>query len=249
VKALFPISLSNQRFATAKVEPALRVLAHRHHEIVFLVADQLQLYNKALRVGSGLSYSEALAAFRANGQYFEERERWIRRLRLRLEKESLAQNWRVVGIADFADGDCFRVFRNVIVAYDSVDAFRVAIEATARQHALERPPEYGTDRAQRLSRSYVLEEIALSVRIRVWEAIHDEFYFGRHADVVIRLYAGAYGFSVFDLAEKPESTERFRFWEYDAGAEGWHERLSGDAGGPVVRSAANVSDASSGTAS
>jgi hypothetical protein len=45
-KALFPISLSNDRFSTEAVVPAIREVLSQYDDIILLIADQMQIFNQ-----------------------------------------------------------------------------------------------------------------------------------------------------------------------------------------------------------
>ena len=115
--ALFPISLSNQAFHTENVLPLLPQLFDEYGRIVFLVADQLQIYNRALRLGGEVQLPELIRHFDRSQQYLEQRTRWLERLTDAMSAPIDPAQWEVIGIDELADADCYRIFRNVMLTY------------------------------------------------------------------------------------------------------------------------------------
>jgi hypothetical protein len=226
--ALFPISLSNQEFSTERVLPVLPYIFARHEIVVFLVADHLQVYNKALRLAEGFALSEIVQDFSGRHHYLQQRNRWIERLAGRISASNVNERSKVIGVDDIADGRCFRIFRNVMLAYYGVPEFRSDVHQAAHEHAMQRNERYALREREGLSCGYLLEEIALSIRIHVLDGIDHEYYIGNHAAPVLNLYAGKYDFSPFDLAEIPRGDRKVRFYALDErrGIDGWIEQTA-----------------------
>lgn len=207
--ALFPISLSNQAFSTENVLPLLAPLFAEYERIVFLVADQLQIYNRALRLND-VHLPELIRHFDGSRQYLEQRTRWLERLTDAVVAPIHPAHWEVIGIDELADADSYRIFRNVMLTYHAAPEFREDVNCAARQHAANRETEIPIERSEQLSRGYLLEEIAISVRLHAVEGIKDEFYIGDQAFPILRLYRGDYGISPEDLAQvKRNGEDRF----------------------------------------
>ena len=226
MRALFPISLNNQAFSTNRVLPALPHVFTRYNEVVFLVADHLQLYNKALRVADGLSLSRIIREFTTNQHYREQRSKWVQRMTSQMQSSGHS-HWTLIGIDDITDPKCFNIFRNVMLAYYSIPCFRNDVDRSARWHAQQaRNSHYSADRREQLSRGYILEEIALSIRIHVINEIDDEYYMRQQSPPIVNLYHGRYEFSAFDLAEMPNDGRLIRFYYLNGSdPQGWTEQL------------------------
>jgi hypothetical protein len=222
---LFPISLSNQAFSTARVLPLLENLSARYRKIVFLVADHLQIYNKALRVGEDVNFSDLVRTFDSDQEYLEQRRAWIERLSAMLQMPPEERLWTVIGVEEMADSSCFKIFRNVMLLYYADQRFQQDIDALALRHASSRNEKYPLERRVMLSKGYILEEIAISIRIHVLEGISDEYYLGAQVRPLLRLYGGGYGVTVEDLAQHDRGSRQTRFFRYDEGAQGtdWQE--------------------------
>jgi hypothetical protein len=210
--ALFPISLSNQAFSSENVLPLLLGLFERYHKVMFLVADRLQIYNKALRVNQGTELPKLIKDFEEDQHYLEQRKRWLERLTSALGQPANSEHWCVAGSEEFADDHCFKIFRNVMLAYYALEDFRRDVDDAAHSHALLRGNGHQASRIEPLSRGYILEEIAISIRVHVIGGIRDEFYIGDQALPVLRLYHGCYGIWPEELAQVEVSSVRSRFY-------------------------------------
>jgi hypothetical protein len=216
MKALFPISLSNQDFSSRRIAPALEYVFLRHEHVVFLVADRLQIYNKVLRVYDDVSLSDLIRDFRQNAHYKEERQKWVERLLRAQGIEGTGTLWEVQGIDVLADEQCFRIFRNVMLSYYALPAFRQDVNSAARAHAASRHSRFPIEAKFELSKGYILEEVALSVRLHACDSIHYEYYVGGQSQVILKLYDGRYGLSPFDLAELEPRDQEFCFFSLDS---------------------------------
>jgi hypothetical protein len=226
--ALFPISLSNQHFSTDNALPAVARLFERHEKIVFFVADHLQIYNKAAELSAG-QVGALIDDFGSGKYYLDQRRRWVERMVARLDRALTDGKWTVQGVDDVTDSQCFRIFRNVMIAYYSDRAFRADIDGAARTHAKRRGNDPDEDEARELlSRGYLLEEIALSVRLHVTAGIGHEYYLGSQIAAVLKLYSGTYAFDPFDLAEMSRPTAPIRFYFLANTPEGLCWMLYGD---------------------
>jgi hypothetical protein len=211
-RALFPISLSNQAFSTENVLPLLQQLFAEYDRVIFLVADQLQIYNRALRIGEATQLRDLIRDFDENQQYLEQRTRWLERLTEAMPTPIDQTQWDVVGIDELADAQTYRIFRNVMLTYHAEPEFRKDVNDAARLHAINRDYGISLDRSEQLSRGYLLEEIVISVRLHVVEGIRDEFYIGEQALPVLRLYRGEYGIMPEDLAQVDQAESGHRFF-------------------------------------
>lgn len=222
-RALFPISVSNQAFSTRKVLPALRAVLSRYGEVVIFIADHLQVYNKALRIADGAALPKIISEFGVKQDYREQRSKWIRRIISQMQSCE-ASRWTTIGVDDVADSRCFNIFRNVMVAYYSVCSFRDDVNKSAEQYARSRDPHYPLGLREQLSRGYLLEEIALNVRLHVVDGIDDEYYMGEQSGLLLNLYNSKYEFDAFDLADAASARRRIRFFGLNGDpSEGWSE--------------------------
>jgi hypothetical protein len=222
--ALFPISVSNQAFSTERVLPAMQFIFSRYAEVVFLVADHLQLYNKALEITDGLPLSRIIGEFSLKQEYRNQRSKWVQRMTSQIYCGH--SHWKLIGIDDITDSKCFNIFRNVMLAYYSVASFQNDVNRSAHSYAQSRDTRYPLEIREQLSRGYLLEEIALNVRLHVTGGLDHEYYMGQQSALFLNLYNDKYEFNAFDLAETLNDGRRIRFFCFNGGApENWTEQL------------------------
>lgn len=216
MKALFPISLNNNFFNTDNVIEAYQAISLKYKSITFIIADQLQLYNKALQVSNEYSISDVLRDFREKTKYFEERKKWLEKLKDKLNND-IPLDWDIKSIDDVAnDYTIFTIYRNILIAFYSDTIFANDIKHIAFNYANQKNSKYDFDRAQNLSVGYLLEEIAISIKLKVINEIFDEFYIGNYASPILKLFNNKYSFNVFDIAGKikPRDFTGFNFYKY-----------------------------------
>jgi hypothetical protein len=210
-RVLVPISLNAQRFSTSNmtkyVFPELSELC----ETWFFVPDEIQIFNKMGHVADGRSFASALFDFKSKRNYVEERRLWLEAMRRDGAVLLNHCGWKVLGVSDIADSMYSRIRRNVTIAYCTLQKIRDDVDGTALYYATQRYAGSASHPEIALSRTYVLDEIALSVRLHVVENISIEVYFGKQFDVILNLYRGVYGYSVFDLAEMVSTQCEFEF--------------------------------------
>lgn len=145
--------------------------------------------------------------------YLEQRRTWLERLRKNVKGNVRCEQWTILGVDDVADAACFRILRNVILAFQTVPAFRDDVIDAARRHLVRRDDSSLV--SEQLSVHYILEEIALSLRLHVLGDIEAEFYVGEHLLPVLKLYSGSYGLDVHGLAEAdaPAVVRTFEFFD------------------------------------
>src|SRR6267143_1292851 len=119
-KALFPISMSNQRFSTRKMVAALQGVFGEFDEWIFLIADRLQFYNRASRVAEGASLQRLLLDMGSENKFSEQRRRWLEKIKAYLGETAHQHAWRVLSVDDLADGQCYAILRNITVAFHTI---------------------------------------------------------------------------------------------------------------------------------
>ncbi|MGZ5527310.1 MAG: hypothetical protein ACXWJB_01430 [Limisphaerales bacterium] len=217
-KALFPISVDNPGFTTSVVVAALNAIAEPYDEVLFLVADELQLYNKASSdLKSGQDLSQIISTFQRKNRYFEQRKKWLERIKSDVSGPLQHAKWTFYNVSDFTDQRFYHIFRNILLAFNTIPDFRNDVEETARNYCMRARGDV-SDIDLGLSTAYILEEIALNVRIRVLEQVKDEYYLFKYPKPFLNLYANKYGIDVYTLAGIPNYTGEFPFLAYADGS-------------------------------
>lgn len=225
-KALFPVSPSNSRFSTKVSLAALGGIVEQYEELLFIFADQLQLYNKACEVSPENSLLNVIEQFALRREsYLDERKKWLQSIRTQCERTHRIGKWMTYGVRDLTDESFFGIYRRVLIAFHTVADFRRDVTRAAEEHCNRNYAPGSIEMEIRLSEAYILEEIALSVRIHVLEDVCAEYYIGQHLIPMLNVYAGVYGIDVFTLAGVSKRNDPFRFYEYplDDSVPRWRE--------------------------
>ena len=211
--ALIPISLSNSKFSSARMRSAIKALPRGFGGYLFLVADSLEEYNVASRALAKKKTSGHLLG-KLQADPLSQRKIWIERLLKRISHDDPTKpRWRVVSTASLVDTRFMYVFRRVLIVFLQNKHFSNDVTAAALKYTSRRQSWSGTI-AVNLSELYILEELALSILLHIVDGIESEFYLFRQHDVIINVYRGLYGFSVFDLAGEQRRDLDWFFYEF-----------------------------------
>lgn len=225
-QVLFPISVGNKAFKTAQAVAALDAIELPFDEIIVFVADRLQLYNKSGAVTDGTTFRAAMTSARPN--HVLEREKWFRRVfQLSLAAKGGAKA-KVIGVDDITDAAFFTIYRNIVVAFAAVPDFRRDVTANAAVY-LRQHRQAWSDSVQRLSEGYILEDIALNLRLHLIGGLRREYYLGRYLPVLVALYGAQYGFSITSLCRDAVPGRHTLYAQSSRSTQGkWTEVLSVD---------------------
>jgi len=221
-KALVPISVSTQRFTTRRIRGVLPTILDRNSSIYFLIADRLQMYNNAAKFTEGANLNEIVNWNSFPPQYYQQREKWLRKVCKFCRSKN--NYFHFVNMDDVCDNHAFVILRNINILYDINSSFRHDVLNQAYIELNKRKSYADFEMSSRLSVHYLLEEIAVNVRIRVIEGIENEYYMGDQLMILPKLYAGLYGIKIFDLAGVANEGKSFNFFywaEDDDGSGSW----------------------------
>lgn len=225
-RALFPISLSNQRFSTLTVVPALESIVTLYDDFAFLIADRLQSYNRAIAAAAAYSatsseYDKKEMFAQANELVgtFSERRKWLEKVKARLGVQSQVVSWHVLSVDDVADAKSFAILRRLDILFGIDSRFRKDVMDAADQYSAKHP-QHVHEIARLLSARYIIEELALSIRMRVQRRYFDEYYIGETLRPARNVYRGCYMASPWELAGLKEGSYTFRFFELSSATDG-----------------------------
>lgn len=220
-KALVPISLNNDVFSTRVVVPAVAAIASDFDQVLIAIADETQFYNRVARFDTSHQAPDFGAIETSVAKTSRDRSRWFDHLRHRLLPfVSRKTELRFLRLTDVMDEHTFRIFRRILVLYDTNRLFQRDVDAAAETYVLSRRTEKGTPDLPlqvQMSRRYILEEAAMSIRIRVPDRIGYEFYIGPTLPPIANIYLNLYGATPWTLAGVPKADFEFRFYEYVRG--------------------------------
>jgi hypothetical protein len=209
---LFPISVDNTVFSTENTLGAISELLSDFDKITFLIADRIQVYNDIAKREGDLT---GILSLDWSGSYrrdFAERRRWLHKLRDRLPR-SRGQIWRIMGVDDAVDRHAYVALRSVWLLYKFDRDFSADINATAKEFCARHQTQ--SSLLYDMSLAYLVEEIAINIRLRVMRGIFDEFYMGATLGILPRLYDGHYSKTAEELMGRhARAPGTFRFWSW-----------------------------------
>jgi tRNA-dependent cyclodipeptide synthase len=221
-KALFGISLDNPLYSSATMRAGLSAGLRSYDEIVFLIADSLQIYNYVAKNISDKTSAAATDWSAPHSQYFVERSKWLAKIRARLPKWDPNQKWTVVSVNTIADRKAFQIQRSVRILYAVDESFRNDVVAFAQKFADRDTDTRNFDQRINLSVLYILEEIALNIRLRIKLNIEDEYYLGHTFSLFRNIYGKKYLKDHNDLfGGKLNSCIDFKFHSWNPQREQW----------------------------
>jgi hypothetical protein len=213
-KALFAISIDSSLFTTERTIAALEQICNEHDGVLFLIADALNVYNKVNSLKTPEEIVDVLAGFTAKSeQQLTQRTTWLSRIRNRLPERAQGIEWKVSGMRPFMDSECYAIYRRLLLLFHTTPEFRHDVVSAAERHLKNSQTIVpGTEVRQRLSESYVLEEIAMALRIRAVEGYEDEYYLGIFFEPMLGIFEGKYSVSLSTIVGGPISLS-FRFFK------------------------------------
>lgn len=195
--ALFPISVSNRMFSTGNIRNALLKLPDRVTEVTFLIADWLQLYNRANGCNESFGLGAVIRDYSERNKDLINRQRWLTNF-LETYPDTIQASVKIVGMDHYFDASYANAFRNVNILNSVDDDFKKDVKEAA-QRFLSSSNKKKNKIALSLSEQYILEEIALNVRIRVKEIVEEEYYLGRYHLPMLKVYNNCYSANPHDL--------------------------------------------------
>lgn len=228
--AFFPISVSAQLFSSARLIEALSDLPADYTEILFFVADRLQMYNDAFNPEKTEHRVYQYWAKKPS-EIFLDRKKWIQRIVQRLSIDQ--SRIQVVSIDDVADGEAFRIFRGLCVFHSLNHAFAEDVDAEVHRAVARKPGWTNYESARRLSRIYVLEELALNLRLRARWNVTDEFYLGPQMVILPELFHGRHAWYLENVGlcdAIDVSGARFFYWAEEGSWKRWSRGSDIEAG-------------------
>lgn len=189
--AFVGVSLDGKQFSRRWVRGALRYMLAEHSRVLLLLADDLFLYTRSSRQHADAIVLDVASACATAAIRTDEFERFLRSEIDRLD-ESDRGRIRIKRWKDFADNKYVDVLRRLRIAFDTIDVFRESVEQGANLHTMARASGKRIPRMGETSISYVLDELAMCLRITELEGYHNEYYPRPELPVLTRLYASEF---------------------------------------------------------
>jgi Zn-finger domain-containing protein len=149
--------------------------------------------------------------FVLKNDYYVEREKWLHSLKSKITPPIADSIWTIKNIFHVSDNVFHDIYRNTFISYLAIEYFRNDVIETAkkhREHINERYTKYDLE----LSVAYVIEEIAINIRLRVIDNIDAEYYLGELPKPLLKLYKNKYQVNVLTIAGKQKSDIEFKFF-------------------------------------
>jgi hypothetical protein len=226
VKAFIPVSISTELFSSSRMIDGLGSLPKIYSEYYFLVGDVLQMYNDASDARKDPHSIFKLWSERPS-KFFAERSVWIKRLE---DKFNLA-HVTILSVDDLTDSKHHDLLRNLYILYNLDDSFKSDVDLTVSEAIDRRHYHRSHDTAKSLSLMYVLEEVALNLRLRHRFQVYDEFYLGPPLVVLVELLSGRHSWFLREIGFCNDyDTHRARFfsWGGDENRPSWIQHTTGD---------------------
>ena len=147
--------------------------------------------------------------------YVEDRTLWVNRMATLVPAIRNCPKVRVLGIDSVTDHRCYRIMRNIFLLFSVDELFRADVLSSVDDYRnRSNNSALNSEIGHSLSTAYILEEIAINIRIRLFRRLGAEYYPGKFIVPLIQLYKGKYSASVFEIAETRETSLRFDFFEW-----------------------------------
>jgi hypothetical protein len=199
-KAFVGVSLDNRAFKRSWFRWAISSLLARHGRVLFLLADDLMRWTRTANAETGevsfVAIDAIVSARSTTSRSFIQSE--VQRLPSADRGRILIKGWQ-----DFSDRSFVALWRNLRIAYAANDGFKTCVDHTAALHVRDEATG-GLTRV--LNAEYVLDEMAMCLRVTELAGFHYEYYPGPQIEPLEKLYAGAFsagGLSVAGLTGDP----------------------------------------------
>jgi tRNA-dependent cyclodipeptide synthase len=200
--AFIGVSLDSRAFSREWVRSALGWILSRHGELLIVIADELLYYTRTSAACGDfavLDFNHAKARVESRRK---ETENFFRSEIDRLLPES-AERVRVVGWDMFSDHHYSRLLRMIRIGFESIPGFRSLVCELAVTHVDKVARDSADSPAIiRLCADFILDEIAMCLRITELAGFSSEYYPGDDISVLGELCAGRWsksGLSVESL--------------------------------------------------
>ncbi len=200
--AFVGISLDSRAFTRSWVRSALTYILARHDRLLLILADALFVYTRTaewsesrevrLHLEKASAAAEELAVQR--NRFFSAE---IARLDGALQGRVRLANWSTYSDAAYAG-----LWRRLWIAYSVLPRFKLEVDEIAHAHSVRVQGDQRTPSHPLASAAYILDELAMCMRITELEGHHDEYHPSPDLPLATSLYAGAFaneGLSVESL--------------------------------------------------
>lgn len=209
--AFIGISLGNKLFTRSFLQRSLYFLLKKHDTILLLIADDLLKYTRITINNNGSAILDIRGVSSNISVRYEEFHRFIQSIIERIESKYrhriLVKRW-----AYFADAEYVNIGRCLQIAYASINEFKVLVNNAARQHIDKSEAIKSIPGILELCAQYLIDEVAMNLRITEIEKYSFEYYPGEEIDVIKKLYNNdfeKFGLSIKNITNKSNLKRTF----------------------------------------
>lgn len=190
-KAFVGVSLDSKAFTRLWVRDALVHLCAHYDQVIVVLADELFAYTRATELQGDRTIVHFPSSREAANRLSEERMRFFQRERKRLPAQD-AMRVQILQWKDYSDATYASLWRQLWTAYFVLDRFRDVVHKAASRHTLRAIQGEQTPAHAEVSAAYLLDEMAMCLRITEVEGYSAEYHPGADLSVLRDLYAGAF---------------------------------------------------------
>jgi tRNA-dependent cyclodipeptide synthase len=201
--AFIGVSLDNKLFSGAWIRYAIKLILERHESLVFLLADDLLRYTRTAAFVGDHCFVDFDQADKTTEKKRSEFRKFLQRQIDRLEVP-LRDSIKIKLWSEFSDHRYVHVLRNLQIAFCAIPSFREAVQKTAEAHVLHAGVD--TPNSLQTSASFILDEVAMCLRVTEIEGHSYEYYPSKDINVLTALYADEFlhhGLTVENLVRRP----------------------------------------------
>lgn len=204
--AFIGVSLDSKLFSIDWIRLALQYILDRHDSLLFLLADDLLLYTRTARFSGLNPILDFPKAYSYANKRLHEFQTFLFSEIDRVDTKRCkiyVKQW-----GEFSDNIYVQILRKLQIAFTVVTPFRESVNKIARQHVDNSMKGLQIPSAFETSIAFILDEIAMCLRVTEFGEYNHEYYPSSQTDVLTKLYSGTFlpfGLSVETLiGKKPQ---------------------------------------------
>lgn len=210
--AFIGVSLDTKLFSRAWVRYAMNFILHKHHSLLFLLADDLLRYTRTVQVVSGKTIlnipeiSDVVNSRRLEFEKFLTSE--IKRLNNNFQSRILIKPWH-----SFTDNSYVQILRYLHIAYATLIPFQQCVNDVAVEHINKSFGKLQFPDPLQTSVAFLLDEVAMCLRITELDQFPYEYYPENQTDILTQLYENRFflnGLSAESLTGKLKISRQFQ---------------------------------------
>lgn len=204
--AFIGCSLDSKLFTREWVRYAIPYLLEHHNSVLFLIAEELLRYTRTLETGGSnfLNFSGATDQVNERkDEFYKFLKSEISKLDTETQKSISIRFWR-----EMVDYRYTLLFRNLYISYLTIEPFNEIVKNRAMHHIQKHKELRLLPNAYYLNVAYILDEIAMSIKVTEFDNFKYEYYPMDQMDVISKLYNNefhSFGLTIQNLINQKPS--------------------------------------------